>query len=259
MVRVVVIGSLPQSLLNFRGPLLKSMVDRGHEVHALSPPAQTEVVDGLAAIGVRHHAYPLVRTGLNPLQDLGTGRALVQIVRGLQPDCLLAYTVKAVIYGGLAARIARVPRYYALISGLGYTFSGKGIKSRLVGALVRPLYRFSLSHAAHVFFQNADNLEVFESAGLLAGSEQAVLVNGSGVDLTHFAPVPLPSEPAFLMVGRLLREKGVLEYVAAARAVKARHPDAVFRLAGWIDPHPDAIKQADLDAWIEEGVIEFLG
>jgi len=110
-----------------------------------------------------------------------------------------------------------------------------------------------------VFFQNTDNLQVFQRYRLLGNPAAAVLVNGSGVDLDRFRVAPLPSAPIFLMIGRLLRDKGVVEYVEAARQVKARHPQAVFRLAGWIDAHPDAISAAQLDAWLQEGVIEYLG
>jgi glycosyltransferase involved in cell wall biosynthesis len=259
MARVIVLGSLPESLLNFRGPLLRAMVAAGHEVHAASPPAEAGVVAALAAMGVRHHAVPLARASLNPLRDLGTLLALFSLFRRLRPDHLLAYTIKPVIYGGLAARLAGVPRYYAMITGLGYSFAGGGLKCRLVGRLARALYRASLAGAERVLFQNRDNLDAFTAFGLLRDPSQACLTAGSGVDLTHFAPVPLPDAPKFLMVARLLHDKGVLEYVEAARRVKSAYPQARFRLAGWIDENPSAVSPRQLDGWIREGVIEYLG
>ena len=258
MARVAVLGSLPESLINFRGPMLRAMVAAGHEVHALSPAATPTVIAALKAMGVRHHVVPLARTGLNPLGDLRSLLALVGLFRRLRPDCLLAYTIKPVIYGGLAARLVGV-RFYAMITGLGYTFAGLGLKGRLVGQVARVLYRQALSGAERVFFQNLDNLGVFLAHGLLRGAGQARIIAGSGVDLSHYAVAPLPAEPIFLMIARLLRDKGVREYVEAARQVKASVPTARFRLAGWIDDNPAAIARMELDGWIREGVIEYLG
>lgn len=259
MARVAVVGSLPESLINFRGPLLKAMVDAGHEVHALSPPANPGLIAQLSALGVRHYAFPLVRTGLNPLRDLSSFLALLSLFRRLRPHCMLAYTIKPVIYGCLAARLAGVPHRHAMITGLGYTFSGCGLRARVLGTVVRTLYRFALDGVEHVFFQNQDNLQVFLDLGLLKKSERGILISGSGVDLTYFTPTPLPVEPSFLMIARLLRDKGVQEYVNAARLVKARHPQARFYLVGWIDDNPAAISKTDLENWIREGVIEYLG
>jgi glycosyltransferase involved in cell wall biosynthesis len=255
---VAVLGSLPESLINFRGPLLAAMLEAGHEVHALSPPADAPLIAALAAMGVRHHAVPLARTGLNPFRDLISLRALVALFRGLRPDCLFAYTIKPVIYGGIAARWAGVPRFYAMITGLGYTMTGSGPKGRLLAGLARGLYRVALSGAERVFFQNPDDLAVFQASGLLR-PDQPVLINGSGVDLDRFAPVALPAEPSFLMIARLLRDKGVVEYVEAARQVKARYPGIGIRLVGWIDNNPAAISKTELDQWVREGVVEYLG
>lgn len=259
MARVAVFGSLPESLINFRGPMMRAMVAAGHEVHALSPPARIELLDALSSMGVRHHVIPLSRTGLNPLTDLRTLVALSRVLRDLRVECLFAYTIKPVIYGGLAARIVGVPRYYAMVTGLGYTFSGRGLKGRLLGQVARVLYRQSLSHATSVFFQNGDNLAVFRYSGLLRDASQAQLIPGSGVDIDHFSLAPLPVEPCFLMIARLLVDKGVREYVDAARKVKARHPSVRFRLAGWIDDNPAAITKVELEKWLREGVVEFLG
>lgn len=259
MARVIVVGSLPESLINFRGPLLKAMVDAGHEVYALSPPADPSLIAQLSVIGVRHHAVPLARTGLNPFQDIRSFLALLSLFRCIRPDCMMAYTIKPVIYGCLAARLAGVPRRYAMITGLGYTFSGNGPCAYFLGTVVRILYRFALDGAEKVFFQNRDNLKVFLDLGLLKKNSQGVLINGSGVDLTYFSPTPLPIEPSFLMIARLLRDKGVHEYVDAARLVRARYPRARFYLVGWIDDNPAAISKTDLENWIREGVIEYLG
>lgn len=258
MARVLVLGSLPESLINFRGPMLRAMRAAGHEVHAVSPPADQAVVEALTAMGVTHHCVPLSRTGLNPLRDIGSLLALIRLFRELRPDRLLAYTIKPVIYGGLAARLTRV-RFFAMITGLGYSFAGLGWRSRLVGWVARRLYRWTLFGAERVFFQNRDNLEVFLNHGLLRDDKQAQLIAGSGVDLFHYAVAPLSTVPDFLMIARLLHDKGVVEYVEAARLVKGRYPDARFRLAGWIDDNPAAISRGELEAWTKEGVVDYLG
>lgn len=259
MARVVVLGSLPESLVNFRGPLIREMREAGHEVHAASPPADPETVARLRDMGVQHHTLPLARTGLNPLQDLGSLLAMCRLFRKLEPDCLLAYTIKPVIYGCLAARAVGVPRCYAMIEGLGYTFAGRGARGWLLGKVARTLYRLALRRAERVFFLNPDNFRVFTDLGLLRDRQQAVLIDGIGVNLTEFSPAPMPATPSFLMIARLLRDKGIYEYVEAARQVKARYPEARFRLVGWIDDNPDSVTEAELGDWVTEGAVEYLG
>ncbi|TAJ18767.1 MAG: glycosyltransferase family 1 protein [Rugosibacter sp.] len=258
MAKVVVLGSLPESLINFRGPLLQAMIAAGHEVHAVAPTADEAVVAALTQMGVHFHTVPLARTGLNPWRDLATVLALRNIFRSMRPDCILAYTIKPVIYGCLAGRMVGSP-CYAMITGLGYTFTAPRMKGWLVGKLARGLYKLALSHAERVFFQNLDNLRVFTEAGLLRDQSQAVLINGSGVDLDHYASTTLPVTPIFLMIARLLKDKGIVEYVDAARLVKQQYPNAKFRLVGWLDSNPAAVDKETLNAWISEGVIEYLG
>jgi glycosyltransferase involved in cell wall biosynthesis len=259
MAKVVVLGSLPESLINFRGPLLADMVAAGHEVHALAPGATPQVITALAGLGVQYHDVFLARTGLNPFRDLLSLLKLRALLRRLRPEYLLSYTIKPVVYGSLAARIVGVPNIYSMVTGLGYTFTASTLKSRSVGRVVKQLYACALACNRHVFFQNRDNLKVFEEAGLLGFQDQAVLINGSGVDLGHYAPAPLPQNMSFLMIARLLRDKGLYEYVAAARRIKALHPKVKFRLAGWIDDNPAAIPKEQLDAWVGEGVVDYLG
>ncbi len=259
MARVVVMGSLPESLINFRGALLQAMLSAGHEVHAMSPPAEASVVERLTGMGVQHHPVPLERTGLDPLRDMRSLLAMRRLFRRVEPDCLLTYTIKPVVYGCLAAGSAGVPRCYAMIEGLGYTFSRRGIQGWLLGGIARILYRAALRHAERVFFLNPDNLEVFDGLGLLRDRRQAVLIDGIGVDLDRFTPRPLPPAMSFLMIARLLRDKGVYEYVEAARRIRRRYPEVRFRLVGWIDDNPDSVTEEELEEWKTEGVIEYLG
>jgi glycosyltransferase involved in cell wall biosynthesis len=256
---VTFVTNFSETLLSFRGPLLGEMVKRGHRVHVCSPRAPAEVADGLAAIGVEHHAIPFSRTGLNPIEDLGTFRALTRAFKEISPDIVLTASSKPIIYGSLAARHAGVPMCYSIVTGLGYAFIGNDPKARLVRALVKQLYRLSLKGNRRVFFQNPDNRTLFESLGLLRAPEQAVMINGSGVDLDHFAPAPRAASVSFLLIARLLRDKGVREYVEAARIIRAHHPEVRFRLVGWIDTNPTAIPMTEVQSWMSEGVIEYLG
>ena len=257
--RVMVIGGHADSLIHFRGPLLRRLVAEGHDVTACAPDAGADVRRELAALGIAYRHVPIQRAGMNPMRDVGTVRALTALYREVQPDLVLTYTIKPVIYGSLAARLSRVPRICSLITGLGYSFGTATLRQRALNPVVQSLFRFALAHNEVVFFQNPDDLRQFVDAGL-ASDRQAVLVNGSGVDLEHFRVAPLPEgTPTFLLTTRLLWEKGVGEYVEAARTLKAKYPTARFRLLGPLDPNPAAVSRAQLDAWSAEGVIEYLG
>jgi glycosyltransferase involved in cell wall biosynthesis len=258
MAKVIVFGSLPESLINFRGTLLEVMVSLGHEVHAISMSADSLVAKRLSDMGVKYHAIPVQRTGLNPLKDMSGLFVLFQIFRRIRPDYVLAYTIKPVIYGGLVAKLFRV-RFYAMITGMGYAFNDKSLKGRLIGALVRILFRLSLSNSKCVLFHNENDLKVFQKACMLSLQDRYAIIKGSGVDLDYFTPQPYPKKISFLMIARLLEDKGVYEYVEAARQLKRNHPHLQFRLAGWIDENPKAISRTELEKWVYDGVIDYLG
>jgi glycosyltransferase involved in cell wall biosynthesis len=177
----------------------------------------------------------------------------------LKPDLFLGYTIKPVVYGSLAAAHAGVPGIYSMITGLGSAFSGSGIKAALIRRLVIFLYRRALRHNARVFFQNPDDIALFSRMGILKAGEQAVRIPGSGVDVHEFQPAPFPKGLSFLLIARLLREKGIAEYAEAARRIRQHHPHVRFRLAGWLDENPDSIREDELQAWVDEGTLEYLG
>lgn len=260
MKRVVVIGALTKSLLNFRGDLLKALVSVGCQVTAMADGEIPDVVQQLSAIGVNFRNYPIQRSGLNPVADLYTYFALRKALNELKPDIVLCYTIKPVIWGGIALKGEPAFRFYALITGLGFAFQETaGLKRRMLTALVTSLYRSSLCRASQVIFQNPDNRDLFIERQIV-GKDKCALVNGSGVDLDRFTFTPLPRKGVvFLTIGRLLGEKGFREYAQAARLVKEHYPETIFRLVGPEDPSPDGIPLEEISDWQANGWVEYLG
>lgn len=256
----MVIGGVPRSLINFRGPLLEAMAARGHEVIACAPNASEDVRGKLAEMGVEYCHVPIKRAGMNPLGDLATVYYLFSLFKRRRPDVVLGYTAKPVIWSCLAARAAGVPAAYAMITGLGYAFgNGGGIRQKVAGRIAASLYLGALAGSRAVFFQNPDDLADFKKRNLLKNSVRAVLINGSGVDLNHYPLSPLPKDPVFLLMARLIGDKGIREYQEAARRVRAKYPLARFLLAGGFDENPAAISKGEIRRWQEEGDIEYLG
>ena len=259
--KVVVVASLAFSLVNFRGALLAAMAAAGHEVIACAPEEDAAVRAALARIGVRYERIPMERAGLGLKADLATLRALDRLLRAERPDVLLAYTQKPIVYGGLASRIVKGSRFYAMVSGLGYVFTESGsLRRRLLRFLVSRLYGFAIRHARAVFVFNRDDKAEMLRHHIVRPDHAVIQVAGSGVDLAHYPHQPVPEgPPVFLLIARLLRDKGLAEYAEAARAVRARYPGCRFRLLGPIDPNPSGISLGELNAWRDEGVIDYLG
>lgn len=259
--KVVILGGFAPALISFRGDLIASMADAGHEVIACAPGDYPEVAEALRARGASYHRFDFDRSGLNPIADLGTILRLRRLFRQLRPDHLLAYTPKAAIYGAGAARLAGVPHIFAMITGLGYAFiDGRELKRRVLRQATTNLYRASLAGCESIFFQNQDDLDQFRDTRIVSATKPLVRVDGSGVDTEHYAFVPaVPEPPTFLLIARLLRDKGIVEYVEAARRLRARYPQARFQLLGPSDNNPSGLSADVVDRWHAEGAIEYLG
>lgn len=265
--KVIVVAALPDSLINFRGHLLRAMVERGHDVLAcaakedvLAGSVNDSVVATLKEWGVRYHPIPLARTGMSPKQDFKTLGALRSLFVREKPDVVLTYTMKPVIYGGLAGRLSKVPSRFALITGLSYGLRDEADAASKKGKIVQALYRAALKGAKAVIFQNPDDRAMFGKFSLVQGTTSSEIVNGSGVDTAHFMAMPLPTGPiSFLTIGRIIKEKGIYDFVEAARLLKQRGVDASFKIVGPFDNHPLAITQLEMDGWVVEWLVEYLG
>lgn len=267
--KFLIISSFIPSVLNFRGKLLESIQQQGLEIHIIAPDValfKTEQ-QKLEGLGYYIHEVPMQRTGTNPIADLKTLRAMYNIIKKIKPDYVLSYTIKPVIYGTLAAWLAKVPHRFALITGLGYAFQNveHGSKRSFFQKIVHGLYQQALSHSDKVFFQNPDDLKLFQDLKLLQPNLPTVVVNGSGVNVTDFNVLPFPvntqNKPklSFLLIARLLGDKGVREYAEAAKLIKQQHPEVEFHLVGWIDENPAAIQQQELDTWIADARLKYWG
>ena len=259
--KFLLIAGYPDSLLNFRGPLLDALIGTGLCVHVAAPDLArgSELRLQLEAKGVQVHDIPLRRTGMNPFADFVSLSRLWALMRGIRPDYVLGYTIKPVIYGSLAAWLSGVPKRFALITGLGYAFQEAEGGRRMLKRLVYFLYRFALARTDIVFFQNPDDQALFRKKHILKAEDASVVVNGSGVDIANFKVAPLPEAPRFLLIARLLCAKGIREYAAAAAFVRAKHPNVEFGLVGWIDDNPDSIAQVELDDWVSAGTLAYYG
>jgi glycosyltransferase involved in cell wall biosynthesis len=256
---VLVLGVEPQSLINFRSDLITELKARKHRVTVAAQLPSDAQRSALESLGAEVRSVSFSRTGVNPFSDMITLASLANLLRKTRPDAVIAYTAKPVIYGALAARIAGVPRFAAMITGLGYSFvAGPGLKRRIARGVATQLYRIALKRCSTVIFQNPDDRATFAELGLLKGAGTIGVVNGSGVDLKHFEVCPLPPKPAFLLVARLLADKGIREFAEAAAKLRELMPGVRTLLAGGPDPSPNSVRQNELDSWVAGG-LEYLG
>jgi glycosyltransferase involved in cell wall biosynthesis len=247
--------------LSHRLPVALAAQAAGFEVHVATP--ETAETASVRAQGLVYHPVPLTRNGTIFFAEITGFFALLRLFRQVKPDVLHLVTIKPMLYGGIAARLASVPAVVAAISGLGFVFSNKGFKAGLLRSLVRWLYRTALAHPKlRVIFQNRDNAESISRLGALK-PEQVCLIHGAGVNLSEYALTPLPPEketPLVILPARLLISKGVPMFVEAARQLLARGVKARFALVGAPDPgNPESVTEKALADWVDERIVECWG
>jgi len=260
---VALVTSMADTLANFRGPLIADLVAAGVRVLALAPDHDDRTRNAVRTFGGEPVDFSLDRTGMHPVRDAIDGLRLAAQLRRFKPDATFCYFIKPVIYGSLAARLAGIRRRFAMVAGLGYVYTPnglpEGLKRRALRRLASALYWAGFRACHKVFFQNQDDIDQFVDAGLVPVTK-IVRINGSGVDLEQLTPAPPVTEPlTYLLMARLLREKGIYEYAEAARLVKQRHPQVRFLLLGKTDPNPGGLTEADLREWVDDGTLEWHG
>lgn len=249
---------------NMRRELLEAVAARGHRVTVISPEPAGIMQGPLAEFGASYCEWPVNRTGIDPTEDLRSARHLRSILRAERPDVVLVYQIKAVLIAPLVAKLARIGHVVTLVNGLGAVFDAHGFGRTWKAKLARFAYGMSLRNVDEIVFQNADDPELLRSSGLLSDRARWRVVPGTGVDLAKLSPQPPHAgPPTFTLISRLLVSKGIREFVAAARIVRAHHPEAQvrFRIVGPLEAsgHPDGVGHAELDGWIAEGLIEYTG
>lgn len=260
--KLVLFANTDWYLWNFRRSLALALRDAGHEVLLLSPDGMYG--KRLLALGLDWRPVPMDRRSLNPLREALLLVRLVRLLRRERPDMVHGFTIKSAVYGSLAARLAGVPGRINAVAGMGYVFTGDAPKARLLRPIVRALLRMALGgRNARLILQNPDDVALFEQARLVDAA-QVRLIQGSGVDTTRFAPGPADAPGGerirVLLPARLLWDKGLAEYAQAARLLRARGVPADLLLAGDSDPgNPTAVPESVLRAWVEEGLLQWLG
>lgn len=258
--KIILAANTSWYLKNFRAPLIMELISHGAEVVLLAPRDQWS--DWFATIGARYIDVPMNRKGVNPLADLGLLRKFHEIYRKERPDSVFQMTIKPVIYGSVAARLAGVHHVLNMVPGLGYVFVGDQLIHRALRPMVVLMYRIALRNSGRVFFQNPEDREYFLHKKLVRDN-QSVVTYGSGVDLDHFTfvePTGSAEHCTFLLMARMLWDKGVGEFVDAAKSLKPAFPNARFLLLGMVDTgNRSHVPRETLEAWTREGSVEYLG
>ena len=260
--RIALVSSYAPSLTRFRLDLIRAFIAEGHSVTAYAPENDLAVAETLAKEGCGFELLPMARTGTNPFSDFVLLFRMLRAFRKLRPDVLVAYTMKPVIYGGIAARILNVPERHALMTGLGHVFSEScpsGSK-RLIRNISVQLYRTALKGARFVFVYNGADEADIRAFSMIGETTKMIRVAGTGVNLNRFKQTPVPqTAPHFLLISRLLADKGVREFVEAAKMLKASWPDAKFQIVGPMDANPNSIQAAEIEAWGQAKIVDYLG
>lgn len=266
MKHVFVIAADAKTLVYHRGPLLRDLAKRGVKITAVASEAEDfEHVRGFVSeLGGDYVTVPMSRSSLNPFKDLVTLVSLWKLCRKLRPDIVFSYTIKPVVYGSLGAWLAGVRNIFALVPGLGYAFTPDGTaKQRIVHWATRILYSISLRCCRMVFLQNHDDEKLLREKKMIPQRVPTHVTLGSGVNLDEFGFTPVPASTGddleFVLVARLLKNKGILQYVEAAKRLNREHPGLKFHIVGPSDTSPDGISAADIESWGAEDAVVYHG
>ena len=258
IMKIAVLVCYNPTLINFRLDFMLEMIRLGHQVVAVGNESDEKWSRILQPYGIEYRYIKMQRNGLNPVRDFFSFVQLVKLLKKEKPDRIFTSQAKMVLYGGLAAYYLGIREVYPLIAGLGSVFLSSGMKGRILKKILMSGYRLSLRKSPSVFFQNQDDASFFVDNRIVP-SGKIVFLNGSGVNLEQFVKQPFPETFGCLCVCRILRDKGVLEYLSACRALKKQYPDIRCLLVGPFDSNPSALKPGELQPYIDDGSIEYFG
>ena len=259
--KFILVSPKNRTVYNFRGDLIKEIIARGYEV-VVTGPNQIDV-DKITALGARFVEIPIDKNGVNPLADLKYQKALKDLFIKEQPDVVLGYTSKPVIYGSIASKkaskkIKKDIRSVAMVTGVGYAFTRNTFKAKIIRTIMSFLYKRAFKKADVVIFQNEDDKLLFEKLKLVKPCKTK-LVNGSGVNTEKFTCAPYPNQITFFMLSRVMISKGVREYLSACKQVKEKYPEVRCMLLGALEGIQDSLSESDLKEYIDSGIIEHFG
>lgn len=255
--RILVVSPKNKTVFNFRGDLIKDMIAKGNEVYVTGP--NRDFVDDIMALGVKEFIeLPLIKDNTSISGDLAYLKRLKTVMKKVQPELVFEYTIKPVIYGSIAAKSCRVKKICPMVTGLGRVYASESLKTKAVRLVTKILYQTAFRACNKVIFQNPDDVQEFVDGHYLPASK-CVVVNGSGVNMERFYRSDIPEKPVFLMVSRIIKEKGVLDFAEAARMVKKKVPEARFIVLGGYDNSIGALRPEDIQEYIDDGSIELPG
>lgn len=264
--KIVIIGTVASSILSFRANLIQALLKKQYNVYAFVSEYTQDELDGIAALGAIPITYELNRGGMNPLADAKATYALSKKIKEIVPDLVLSYFSKPVIFGTLAAKIAKVPQAVGMLEGLGYAFTeqpeGLSKKAKLIKSIQVFLYKIALPKLDNIIFLNPDDLkDLLEIYHIKV--KQVNILGGIGLDLDEYTYQPIETTGlpiSFLFIGRMLKEKGIHDFIAAAKIVKQSYPDVQFTVLGTIDSsNPGALQQSELDRLVFSNIINYPG
>lgn len=252
--KFLLISPKNRTVYNFRGDLIKAIIQKGYEVIVTGPDMSD--VGKIEALGAKFVQIPMNKNGTSILGDLKYCKNLYRLMKEEKPDVMLGYTVKPVVYGAIAAHLVGVKNINCMVTGGGYTFTATSFTAKILGKIVRTLYRIGFTCADHIIFQNPDDLNEFCECGLSTRNKCSV-VNGSGVNVEQFNVEEFPKETTFFMLSRMLKSKGVQEYLTAAEIVKKQYPTTKFYILGKYETNmQDAVSKDYVEDFIERGIVE---
>ena len=263
--RILLVANSGFTILNFRSEFISCLVESGYEVYVACPSCCNLLIDRdltqeLSLLGARHVKIDLTRNGLNPLTELKNLYSIYRAIMEVGPSIVVNYTIKPTIYGSVAARVAGVRSIFSNITGVGYIFTSSSIKIQIISIIVKLQYKVALKFNRKVFFQNPDDRDLFVKLGLVR-HDLTVLINGSGVDCSKFVRTNFKiKDCSFIFIGRLLKDKGILEYLEAAAILKVKYPNVVFSVVGSFDAdNPECISFDLLDYYTSNSIVNYFG